>query len=519
MSPPSTGISWTSDITGLQDLPGGAVDGTPTEAAGEGADDIAAGDFADFGEFTIEGGVLKFNDAPDFESPADQGGNNIYNVVVRASDGGAGTVSGRPGWMQYFKVTVTVLDVEETGKVAWTVDPDGGDTGADEVAGQELLEFQAGADLIATLTDPDNVAAANMTGSITGGISWQWYRSSSMSGPWAPISNATTANYTASDEANNDDRNMYLRASASYADRRGANKQAAFVSPHRVRPAKVEDNTIPEFSPTAIEREIQEGKADMIVGAPVTAMDDDGDVRNYTLVDPTTGDAAFFEIDQETGQIKTAGTLNYESPADADTNNEYVITVRATDSAGGNTNEIGTDTIPDDATVTIIVLDVNEPPEFGAFAAGDSTATPPTPPSNVMGMADDKPEEGNGVPWNAGVSIFTVTDPEGVVIKGDKWSLKGDDAALFKLTGTTADNTATLGFREKADFENPGDRNGDNVYEVTVVASDVEKMAERDVTVKITDSNEVRDDHAVDSESGDRHCGNGHPLRTRTARS
>ena len=50
----------------------------------------------------------------------------------------------------------------------------------------------------------------------------------------------------------------------------------------------------------------------------------------------------------------------------------------------------------------------------------------------------------------------------------------------------------TLGFREKADFENPGDRNGDNVYEVTVVASDVEKMAERDVTVKITDSNEVR---------------------------
>ena len=101
--------------TDNQDLPGGAVDGDPTEAAGEGADDIADADVVDHGLFTVEGGVLKFKDAPDFESPAGGIGNdsNTYNVVVRASDGGAGNVAGRPGWVQYFKVTVTVLDVEE----------------------------------------------------------------------------------------------------------------------------------------------------------------------------------------------------------------------------------------------------------------------------------------------------------------------------------------------------------------------------------------------------------------------
>ena len=31
--------------------------------------------------------------------------------------------AGMTTWVEYFKVTVTVLDVEETGKVTWTVDP------------------------------------------------------------------------------------------------------------------------------------------------------------------------------------------------------------------------------------------------------------------------------------------------------------------------------------------------------------------------------------------------------------
>ena len=88
--------------------------------------------------------------------------------------------------------------------------------------------------------------------------------------------------YTVSDEAGDDDRGMYLRAMATYTDRRGNGKTAEFVSIHPVRPAKVEDNTAPEFATTAITRDIQEGGADRNVGAPVTATDADGDVRNYT---------------------------------------------------------------------------------------------------------------------------------------------------------------------------------------------------------------------------------------------
>ena len=97
---------------------------------------------------------------------------------------------------------------------------------------------------------------------------------------------------------------------------------------------------------------------------------------------------------------------------------------------------------------------------------------------------------GNQRAWNAVVSDYTVYDPEGVVIRGDKWSLEGADAALFTLT-LDEDNVKRLRFTGQADFETPRDSNEDNIYEVTVVASDVEQMAKRAVSVKITDSDEA----------------------------
>ena len=63
--------------------------------------------------------------------------------------------------------------------------------------------------------------------------------------------------------------------------------------------------------------------------------------------------------------------------------------------------------------------------------------------------------------------------------------MSGDDGDKFKLTGDTL-GTRMLEFKEKPDFENPGDMNEDNVYEVTVAASDGANSATRDVTVKVT---------------------------------
>ena len=63
----------------------------------------------DRGDFTIsETGQLQFANTPDYERPADSGGNNIYNVTVRASDG---SLTGTKD------VTATVTDVNEAPSV------------------------------------------------------------------------------------------------------------------------------------------------------------------------------------------------------------------------------------------------------------------------------------------------------------------------------------------------------------------------------------------------------------------
>ena len=195
----------------------------------DGTDDVEMTDIEDFGVFSINGkGELRFGTPPDFEAPTNLGlNNNEYHVVVQASDRGS---MSEHNW---FKVTVTVTDVDEPGVVMWTVDPDG--DGTDEtVAGtvQPLLQFQPGATLAATVVDIDDA---------TDTATWKWYRGPSDSGPWSVITEATLGSYTLVDtpDIDNDiDVGKYLRAVASYGG-----KTASLVSPNPVQRAQEEENT------------------------------------------------------------------------------------------------------------------------------------------------------------------------------------------------------------------------------------------------------------------------------------
>ena len=62
---------------------------------------------ADAGEFTIDGGELRFAASPDFEAPRDADSDNAYEVMVETADG-----TGNTGTVD---VTVTVGNVEEPG--------------------------------------------------------------------------------------------------------------------------------------------------------------------------------------------------------------------------------------------------------------------------------------------------------------------------------------------------------------------------------------------------------------------
>ena len=67
---------------------------------------------SDAGDFTITrnssgNGELKFRLSPNFESPADSGANNVYNVTVKVTDNGSPTISVTRD------VAVTVTNVNE----------------------------------------------------------------------------------------------------------------------------------------------------------------------------------------------------------------------------------------------------------------------------------------------------------------------------------------------------------------------------------------------------------------------
>ena len=84
------------------------------------------------------------------------------------------------------------------------------------------------------------------------------------------------------------------------------------------------------------------------------------------------------------------------------------------------------------------------------------------------------------------VGTYTATDPNG---QGLAWALFGEDAGLFSI------DAGALTFRSPPDYEDPGDADGDNVYRVTVAATDASAQRGRmPVAVTVTD---VRDPNIV----------------------
>ena len=407
----------------------------------------------DAGGFAISSvGVLTFAKTPNFEKPADDGADNLYKVIVHATDG-----TRNRGMTK--EVTIEVTNVDEAGKVTLSA-----------------LQPQSATELTASHSDPD------------GGVSdltWEWERSMSSSGGFTVIEDEISSAYTPVD----DDVDYFLRAKASYTDKEGSDKSAMVVSDYVVQRVRGTNNapvfpdqdtdTALDQSETATRMVAENTKAGQAIGNPVAAEDKDGDVLTYTLFDDETdsGDSTAFTIDPATGQLKTKGDLEFDGE---DAQTSYIVVVKATDPAGVPiADPRGADPVPmaaieatsDMITVTIEVTDVNDPPEVMGTGA---VKYPETTGETMQYMAED-PED----------DTLDVT-----------WTLAGDDAGVFDITleDTTNGNGVDGGlltFKEdKApNFEKPGDANEDNVYEVTVVAAD--PNGNRDtMAVKVTVTNE-----------------------------
>ena len=395
---------------------------------------------ADAEDFTIVGGVLAFKSSPNYESPDDEGVDNVYNVTLGASGGTR-------------DVVVTVTNVDEVGSVS--IDD---------------LQPQAGEAMRADVSDPDNESLEQTR--------WQWSKSMDEAGSGEEISGATSPTYT----PETGDIGYYLRATATYSDSLGTGRDSAsavtaFAVEERpvanAQPSFPDEDAIADGS--QVTRTVKEtAKVGSSVGNPVVASDADNDPLLYELLDGADedtdantdgvqyadsdedtatpadrdGDSTNFKIDAKTGQITTAEKMPDQ---DVETPDEtgYTVTVTATDPSGSIAM----------ANVTISIEEVDEAPSIARATANEGNLDEQDAGSTPGGeFVFDTPEEvtlrltgegGTGDPFNAGLPVFDADDPEDADEAAITWSLSGPDAKRFDIRKITA-NTDPAGVDSSA---------------------------------------------------------------------
>ena len=562
---------------------------TSTDPEGAGIDWDVTGLDAD--DFVIdERGVLMFKKSPNYEKPTDRevpdgddadtdpdvvGGNNMYHIVVRATEQ---TTSGADvrALSTETVVVVEVTNVNETG-----------------TASMNVLQPEVAWPVKARLSDVDSTDGALDIGDTVGEgedtvtLGWTWYLSK-VSNPvadvddhWIAATGPVTADTTdprnstytpagervagasAIDGITGDvavDEGKYLRAVVKYLDMGNDTtntgddaptvsdvRTAIVVSENPVRaevssdndnvdenlPANPENGS-PGFSSTGdYARSIPENSAaGTPVGAAVVATEPNAaDILTYELDNdkdpnsafssptetlepitaPNVNDVTLFKVGMANGQIYVNGTLNHEGPQDG----VYKFYIRATDPSGQRDEQVITVTVTDQNDAPRIMASLTELERTNNADTDTTNDTSTAAESELRVWEEDSDDrDGNGSPDDpytglpdmplpgvtvndvvvAGIgapNVFTATDQDtrGQIF----WTLEGEDADDFVLTSTGLpvltglggpDEPIAIRFANPPDFENPTDANLDNVYKVTMVATDSPgARATRDLTI------------------------------------
>ena len=190
--------------------------------------------------------------------------------------------------------------------------------------------------------------------------------------------------------------------------------------------------------------------AGLSVGFVAATDEEGGTPQNWTIV--SGNEAGNFVINKFTGEITQSSTANF----DAEGTQSYTLTLTTSDGAGLTSAP---------QTVTINVGDQNDNTPVITSAATASVAEGSTTVATVTATDAD-----------------ITAAPRTFAIAG------GADAALFTIDAATG----ALSFAAAPNFEAPADAGADNVYNVTVTASDgVNTSAAQAITVTVTDINDT----------------------------
>ena len=368
----------------------------------------------DSSHFTIDpsSGELAFISAPDFENPTDNGQNNTYDLSITATDAIgkqasqslAIAVNNLNDNAPQFTLASSAFDVLENAAAVTTItatDPDGDD-----------LSFA----LIST-TDSSHFTLD-------------------------PASGALSFNQAPDFENPQDsDADNTYELELSVAD--GAYTTSATIS---VSVTNVND-VAPSFAATTDSSSVSENTSGVIYTASAT--DIEGDSISYSLGGT---DSAHFTIDPSSGDLSLTNALDFETPQDHNSNNDYELEITASD--GTNSASLA---------LTISVQDLND--NSPSFAAASETI--------------QVPENTSGTVYTAAATDLDATDTI-------TYSLSGTDSSYFTIDPTSG----ALSFQQAPDYENPQDQDANNFYELSIVASDGTNSASLALSIEILDTSE-----------------------------
>ena len=355
-------------------------------------------------------GVLTFDNTPNYEDPDDHNDDNVYKITVRASDGEGGTADRN--------VTITVTNEDPT-----------------ITSGSSSVTYrECGTNSVGTYraSDPGG-----------GSITWSLPNTSFETDRFDfDISSSGVVSFDDGpdyeDPDDSDDDNVYrITVRASDGEGGTADRNVTITV----------TNEAPSFTSGLTQVSFAEGGT--------------GSVQTYMASDPCGGSISWslpntsFETDRFDFDISSSGVLtfddtpDYEDPDDSNDDNVYRITVRASDGYGGTA----------DRNVTVTVTNRNP-----TFTSGSSSVTYRECGTNSVGT-------------------YRASDPGGGSIT---WSLPNTSFETDRFDFDIS-SSGVVTFDDGPDFEDPDDSNDDNVYRITVRASDGEGgTADRNVTITIT---------------------------------
>ena len=381
---------------------------------------IAGG--ADAARFTIDAasGLLAFAAAPNHEAPADANGDNVYEVVVRASDGQLTDSQA---------LAISVGDVNEAPSITFYNYP------ASDTLVSSMPEGWADYALFGAVDPEGDALGWTLSGEdaalFTFDAATGWLRFNAVPDYEAPGGGQGTNTY---------------RVTLSASD--GALGDSVAITIHI-------GNVNEGLAITSLgggDTAAVAADENAVAVATVSALDLDGDAPVFSIAGGA--DAARFVIDAATGALAFAAAPDHEAPADGDGDNVYEVIVAASDGS-----------FVDSQAIQVSVADLDEEVAITSMGGGDSAAV-------ALG------ENGTAVGIVSAVDVDG--DPVAYAIAG------GDDAGLFAIDA----ETGALSFVTAPDFEAPADSGGDNVYDVIVSASAGATSDSQAIAVTVTDVDE-----------------------------